>query len=141
LLRVVDAEPIAERVPRIIRVIGAHVTVSHARRTRPASQLVPAAPASGSAGLGDLAGGYHDQARIRHAAATMEVSAMATVRVGDRIEVESEKVGSRTRAGVVTQVEGQFLWVRWDAGGESMFVPSAGVVRVVERTVEERDER
>jgi hypothetical protein len=72
----------------------------------------------------------------------MEVSAMATVRVGDRIEVESEKVGSRTRAGVVTQVEGHLLWVRWDAGGESIFIPSAGVVRVVvERTVKERDER
>ena len=65
---------------------------------------------------------------------------MANVRIGDRIEVESEKVGSPTRAGVVTRVEGQLLWVQWDAGGESMFVPSAGVVRVVERAVEERNE-
>ena len=65
---------------------------------------------------------------------------MATVQIGDRIEVESEKVGSPTRAGVVTRVEGQMLWVQWDAGGESMFIPSAGALRVVGRAAEERNE-
>ena len=65
---------------------------------------------------------------------------MATVRVGDRIEVESEKVGSPTRVGVVTQVEGHMLHVRWDTGRESMFIPSAGAIRVVERGLEEPDQ-
>ena len=52
------------------------------------------------------------------------------VKVGDHVEVESEKVGSATRSGVVTAVEGRLLTVRWDTGGESMFIPSAGSLRV-----------
>jgi uncharacterized protein DUF1918 len=68
-----------------------------------------------------------------------EVSAMVTVRVGDRIEVESEKVGSATRIGVVTRIEGRLLHVQWDTGRESMFVPSAGAVRVVRPAVDEED--
>jgi hypothetical protein len=52
------------------------------------------------------------------------------VKVGDHVEVESEKVGSATRGGVVTAVDGRLLTVRWDTGGESMFIPSAGSLRV-----------
>jgi hypothetical protein len=52
------------------------------------------------------------------------------VKVGDHVEVESEKVGSATRSGVVTAVDGSLLTVRWDTGGESMFIPSAGSLRV-----------
>jgi hypothetical protein len=67
---------------------------------------------------------------------------MVTVRVGDRIEVESEKVGSATRLGVVTRIEGSLLHVRWDTGRESMLIPSAGAVRVVGTAVdEERGQR
>ena len=52
------------------------------------------------------------------------------VKVGDKVLVESEKVGSATRSGVVTAVEGRMITVRWDSGSESVFVPSAGSLRV-----------
>jgi Domain of unknown function (DUF1918) len=52
------------------------------------------------------------------------------VEVGDRVLVESEKVGSVTRSGVVTAVEDRLITVRWDSGSESIFVPSAGSLRV-----------
>jgi hypothetical protein len=52
------------------------------------------------------------------------------VQVGDHVVVESEKVGSATRSGVVTAVDGRLLTVRWDNGGESMFIPSAGSLQV-----------
>jgi hypothetical protein len=41
------------------------------------------------------------------------------VEVGDRILVESEKVGTLTRSGVVTAVEDRLITVRWDSGSES----------------------
>jgi hypothetical protein len=44
--------------------------------------------------------------------------------------VESEKVGSVTRRGVVTAVDDPLITVRWDSGSESVFVPSAGSLRV-----------
>ena len=50
--------------------------------------------------------------------------------VGDRVLVESEKVGSVTRSGVVTAVAGRLITVRWDSGSESVFVPSAGSLQV-----------
>lgn len=52
------------------------------------------------------------------------------VEVGDRVSVESEKVGSATRSGVVTAVDGRLITVRWDSGAESVFVPSAGSLQV-----------
>jgi hypothetical protein len=52
------------------------------------------------------------------------------VEVGDRILVESEKVGTVTRYGVVTAVEDRLITVRWDSGSQSVFVPSAGALRV-----------
>jgi len=52
------------------------------------------------------------------------------VEVGDRVLVESEKVGSVTRSGVVTAVVDRLITVRWDSGSESVFVPSAGSLRV-----------
>lgn len=54
------------------------------------------------------------------------------VEIGDRIVVESEKVGDPPRTGVVTGV-GNMLRVRWDSGYESSFVPSAGSLQVVGR--------
>jgi hypothetical protein len=50
--------------------------------------------------------------------------------VGDRVLVESEKVGQVTRSGVVTAVDGLLITVRWDSGSESVFIPSAGSLRV-----------
>jgi hypothetical protein len=52
------------------------------------------------------------------------------VEVGDRVLVESEKVGAVTRSGVVTDVDGRLITVRWDSGSSSMFVPSAGCLQV-----------
>jgi uncharacterized protein DUF1918 len=52
------------------------------------------------------------------------------VEVGDRVLVESEKVGSVTRSGVVSAVDGRLITVRWDSGSESVFVPSAGSLQV-----------
>jgi co-chaperonin GroES (HSP10) len=42
--------------------------------------------------------------------------------VGDRVLVESEKVGQVTRSGVVTAVDGVLITVRWDSGSESVFM-------------------
>jgi len=50
--------------------------------------------------------------------------------VGDRIVVESEKVGTPPRRGEVTSVSGHMVTVRWDTGEQSTFVPSAGSLRV-----------
>ena len=52
------------------------------------------------------------------------------VEVGDRVLVESQRVGDVTRSGVVTAVDGRLITVRWDSGAESVFVPSAGSLRV-----------
>ncbi len=52
------------------------------------------------------------------------------VKVGDRIVVESEKVGSPSRRGEVTGVSGRLLTVRWEHGDQSTFIPSAGSLRV-----------
>jgi hypothetical protein len=52
------------------------------------------------------------------------------VEVGDRVLVESEKVGAVTRSGVVTAVEDRLITVRWDSGSESVFVPRAGSLQV-----------
>ena len=56
------------------------------------------------------------------------------VDVGDRIVVESEKVGSAARRGEVVAVAGRLLTVRWDDGSQSTFVPSAGSLSVEQGT-------
>jgi hypothetical protein len=64
------------------------------------------------------------------------------IQVGDRIVLESEKVGQPSQTGVVTGTQGQLLHVRWDSGKESSFIPSAGSLQVVGRTSEgPRDRR
>jgi len=55
------------------------------------------------------------------------------VEVMDRVAVESEKVGTPERTGVVTSIRGSLINVRWDSGDESAFVPTAGSLRVVGR--------
>jgi hypothetical protein len=85
-----------------------------------ASTIVPPDVLSGAAGRGDTWGGLVSS---HPEEATM-------VEVGDRVLVESEKVGSVTRSGVVTAVDGRLITVRWDAGSQSVFVPSAGSLQV-----------
>jgi hypothetical protein len=55
------------------------------------------------------------------------------VDIGDRVVIESEKVGVEPRSGVITAVEGTIVHVRWDSGEESSFVPAAGSMAVVGR--------
>jgi len=66
-----------------------------------------------------------------------------TARVGDRIVVESEKVGQAAREGVILEVieasYGIRYRVRWDDGHESTIRPSAGSARTIDQaTVEPR---
>lgn len=56
-------------------------------------------------------------------------------KVGDRIIVESEKVGTKVREGVILEVveheSGVEYRVRWDDGHESSIRPAAGSARFV----------
>ena len=58
-------------------------------------------------------------------------------KVGDRIVVESEKVGQAAREGEILEVieapYGTRYRVRWDDGHESTFRPSAGSARFLPR--------
>ncbi len=55
--------------------------------------------------------------------------------VGDRIVVESERVGLRDREGVILEVltssTGPHYRVRWADGRESSFWPAAGSARII----------
>jgi hypothetical protein len=51
--------------------------------------------------------------------------------VGDRVRVESRKLGQAVREGVVTDVLGPLLHVRWSTGEESTFTPGPGSLTVV----------
>ena len=60
--------------------------------------------------------------------------------VGDRIIVESEKVGQADRQGIVLEVieasYGTRFRVQWDDGHESTIRPSGGSARIVHATRE-----
>ena len=66
-----------------------------------------------------------------------------TAQVGDRIVVESEKVGQAPREGVILEVieasYGLRYRVRWDDGHESTIRPSAGSARTVAQTAPPAD--
>jgi Domain of unknown function (DUF1918) len=51
--------------------------------------------------------------------------------IGDRVRVASMKVGQMPREGVVIDVTGHLLRVRWSTGEESNIVPGPGVVAVI----------
>jgi hypothetical protein len=57
-------------------------------------------------------------------------------KIGDRIVVESRKVGQAAREGEILQVvasaSGTHYEVRWADGHESTFSPSGGSARIVE---------
>ena len=59
-------------------------------------------------------------------------------RAGDRIVVESERVGQADREGEILEVieasYGVRYRVRWDDGHESTIRPSAGSARIVSRS-------
>jgi hypothetical protein len=61
--------------------------------------------------------------------------------VGDRVEVESEKVGVAIRTGTVTAIDGRMITVIWDTGGQSVFVPSAGCLHVIGREPPPEEQR
>jgi hypothetical protein len=57
-------------------------------------------------------------------------------RVGDRIVIESERVGQADRSGVITEILPsatgmRHYLVRWDDGHESDIRPSAGSARII----------
>jgi Domain of unknown function (DUF1918) len=58
-----------------------------------------------------------------------------TAKVGDRIIVESEKVGRRAREGEILEIVdskfGPSYRVRWEDGHESTFSPAAGSATTV----------
>ena len=56
-------------------------------------------------------------------------------KVGDRVSMESERVGQSAREGVIQEVlgvgENSHYRVRWDDGHESTFYPTAGTTRII----------
>ena len=56
-------------------------------------------------------------------------------KVGDRVSMESERVGQSAREGVILEVmgagESAHYHVRWDDGHESTFYPSAGSITII----------
>ncbi|HYL08089.1 MAG TPA: DUF1918 domain-containing protein [Candidatus Udaeobacter sp.] len=60
---------------------------------------------------------------------------MAMTGAGDRVIVESERVGESGREGEILEVlganEGLHYRVRWDDGRESIFFPSGGSLTIV----------
>ncbi|HUZ41011.1 MAG TPA: DUF1918 domain-containing protein [Acidimicrobiales bacterium] len=53
--------------------------------------------------------------------------------VGDHVRVHSKKVGEASRDGVVVDVIGQLLRIRWMTGEESTMVPGPGSLAVIEK--------
>jgi hypothetical protein len=47
---------------------------------------------------------------------------------GDRVVVEGTKIGGARREGVLVELSGALIKVRWNEGGETMMAPGAGAV-------------
>ena len=47
---------------------------------------------------------------------------------GDRVVVEGTKIGGARREGVLVELSGTLIKVRWNEGGETMMAPGAGAV-------------
>ncbi|HSP08508.1 MAG TPA: DUF1918 domain-containing protein [Candidatus Dormibacteraeota bacterium] len=58
-------------------------------------------------------------------------------KIGDRISMESERIGQSAREGVIQEVLGagdnSHYRVRWDDGHESTFYPTAGTTRIISK--------
>jgi hypothetical protein len=67
---------------------------------------------------------------------------MAVGKVGDRVIVESERIGRPAREGEILEVlgagEGVHYRARWEDGHESTFFPSAGSVTIIHKAKEAR---
>ncbi len=63
---------------------------------------------------------------------------MAEGRVGDRVILESERIGRAARVGEILEVmgagEGVYYRVRWEDGHESTFFPSGGSITIIHKT-------
>ena len=53
--------------------------------------------------------------------------------VGDRIQLVATKVSQAPRIGVVTDVRGRMITVRWPSGEQSLVVPALGTLTVLGR--------
>ena len=53
--------------------------------------------------------------------------------VGDQIELVATKVNQAPRTGVVTEVSGAMVTVRWSSGQQSVVVPAPGTLTVIGR--------
>jgi hypothetical protein len=64
---------------------------------------------------------------------------------GDRIEVESETVGTPSREGEILEVmQGELsvrYRVRWHDGHESVFTPSGGTARIIRKTTKNKKKK
>jgi hypothetical protein len=71
----------------------------------------------------------------------MEVRAMNEGRAGDRLVVESEKIGRPGREGVILEVlkglGGAHYRVRWNDGHESTYYPGASGYRILQTAKKE----
>ena len=47
---------------------------------------------------------------------------------GDRVVVEGTKIGGARREGILVELSGTLIKVRWNEGGETMMAPGAGAV-------------
>ena len=56
------------------------------------------------------------------------------VNVGDRVLVDGRRVGQPRRPGVVMEVRGSLVTVRWEDGHESTFAPAAGTMTATGRS-------
>jgi Domain of unknown function (DUF1918) len=58
-----------------------------------------------------------------------------SAKAGDRIEIESETVGTPTREGEILEVmQGELsvrYRIRWQDGHETVFTPSGGTARII----------
>lgn len=65
-----------------------------------------------------------------------------SAKAGDRIEIESETVGTPTREGEIVEViQGAIsvrYRVRWGDGHESVMTPSGGTARIIPKTSKKR---
>ena len=53
------------------------------------------------------------------------------VEIGDRVSLESERIGEQVRHGTVLAIKGHMLEIKWDDDHVSTLLPKAGVLRVI----------
>ena len=58
------------------------------------------------------------------------------VEVGDRVALESERLGEPVRQGMVLAIRGHMLEIRWDDGHVSTLLPKVGALRVIRDATE-----